>query len=334
MNEEVLLFGPSRALVGIMTDPPHAARRQPLLAVILINAGLVHRVGPNRLYVKLARGLAALGCVVLRFDLSGLGDSTVRDDHLPFNKSAISETRAAMDALRAARGVEHFLLSGLCSGATIALTTAYGDPRVVGVMPINARTHHLASVGEEEVADYIHHETAARSYWTYWKTAVFRPNLWRKAMTGHADYRAMVRWTIRTLVFPIRRKVAWKRVVAARAQQAVADLHTLTERGVRLLFVYSAGDPGLDYCRVMLGNTLRTLTTEGKVRLEIIPQADHTFTLLRNQDALLHAMCTWVAAMMQDNGCEAEVTEHTAVWRSGLWGADHRQSRKAQGAQS
>ena len=71
MREEVLLFGRTRALVGIITDPPHAARRQPLPAVILVNVGLVHRVGPNRLYVKLARSLAALGCDVAQgFHLS------------------------------------------------------------------------------------------------------------------------------------------------------------------------------------------------------------------------------------------------------------------------
>jgi len=168
---------------------------------------------------------------------------------------------------------------------------------------------------------------------TYWQAAVFKANLWRKAITGHADYRAMARWTIRALAFPIRRKVTWKRVVASRAQQAAADLHALTGRGVRLLFVYSARDPGLDYFRVMLGNTLRTLSTEGKVQVEIIPEADHTFTLLRNQDALLHAMRTWVAAMVQDDGGEAGVTEHTALWRSGLCGADHCKSRIAQEAQ-
>jgi hypothetical protein len=162
---------------------------------------------------------------------------------------------------------------------------------------------------------------------------VFKTNLWRKAITGHADYRAMVRWTLRTLAFPLRSTVAWKRVVASRAQQAAADLQALTGRGVRLLFVYSAGDPGLDYCRVMLRNTLRALSTEGKVRVEIIPQADHTFTLLRNQDALLHAMRTWVAAIVQDDGCGARATGHTALERSGCCGADRCQSRIAQEAQ-
>ena len=220
MNEEMLVFGPTRALVGIITDPPPAARGTSLPAVLLVNAGLVHRVGPNRLYVKLARSLAALGCVVLRFDLSGLGDSTVRDDHLPFDQSAVSETQEAMDALRVARGVEHFLLSGLCSGALIALTTASCDARVVGVIPINAPTHQLASVGDAEVAGYLRHDNAVRRYWTYWKTAVGNPNMWRKALTGQAAYRTMVRWTLRTLAGQIRSKVAWKRVVAARAQHA------------------------------------------------------------------------------------------------------------------
>jgi dienelactone hydrolase len=167
MREEALLFGETSSLVGIITDPPETEKGKHLPAIILLNAGIIHHVGPHRLYVKMARRLAAMGFMVLRFDLSGVGDSTVRTDNLPFEKSAVSETREAMDALSAARGVEHFLLSGLCSGATISLTAAYGDPRVVGVMPINARTHHIASVGEEEVANYIRHDTAARSYWTY-----------------------------------------------------------------------------------------------------------------------------------------------------------------------
>jgi hypothetical protein len=37
-------------------------------------------VGPNRLYVMLARSLAAMGSPCLRFDLEGIGDSVLRGD--------------------------------------------------------------------------------------------------------------------------------------------------------------------------------------------------------------------------------------------------------------
>src|SRR5438045_1954876 len=96
MREEAVLFGEFRSLVGIVTEPttqhPHLARQ----AVILLNPGIVHRVGPGRIYVKIARALAKMGFVILRFDLSGIGDSAVRHDNLRFEKSAGRETHEAM----------------------------------------------------------------------------------------------------------------------------------------------------------------------------------------------------------------------------------------------
>jgi hypothetical protein len=92
VTEEAILFGTQSSLVGVITDPPVARQGRRLPAFLLLNAGLVHRVGPNRLHVKIARMLAAMGYVVCRFDFSGVGDSSVRRDSLPFAQSAISET--------------------------------------------------------------------------------------------------------------------------------------------------------------------------------------------------------------------------------------------------
>ena len=57
MSEEIITFGKTRALVGILHKPVGPAPRADLPAVLLLNAGLLHRVGPNRLYVKIARQL-------------------------------------------------------------------------------------------------------------------------------------------------------------------------------------------------------------------------------------------------------------------------------------
>src|SRR5689334_20064244 len=69
--ENAIVFGGDVRLVGIVTTP--AETRADRTGVILLNAGVVHRVGPNRLYVTLARRLAQAGLTVLRFDHSGIG---------------------------------------------------------------------------------------------------------------------------------------------------------------------------------------------------------------------------------------------------------------------
>ena len=73
MREAAVSFGPNASLVGIITSPSVPAARRELPGVILLNAGIINRVGPNRIYVKMARRLADMGLPVLRFDFSGRG---------------------------------------------------------------------------------------------------------------------------------------------------------------------------------------------------------------------------------------------------------------------
>ena len=56
---------------------------------------------------------------MLRFDLSGIGDCEIRSDNVPFEKSSKSESQQAMDFLTSARGVQEFILMGICSRADI-----------------------------------------------------------------------------------------------------------------------------------------------------------------------------------------------------------------------
>src|SRR5690606_31730993 len=101
------------------------------LCVVILSAGIIHRVGPNRLHVELARALSAAGCTSLRFDLSGIGDSEKRSDGLPPLDASLADIREAADWLQATRGVDQLILVGLCSGADQGLIYAGGDPRVV-----------------------------------------------------------------------------------------------------------------------------------------------------------------------------------------------------------
>ena len=118
MIERAITFGRSHTLVGIVNEPGENKGAETLPAVILVNAGLLNRSGPHRLYVTLARTLAERGFLSLRFDHSGLGDSDTRPDHLTYAAGVVSDTRLAMDYLEETYGVESFVLGGLCSGRT------------------------------------------------------------------------------------------------------------------------------------------------------------------------------------------------------------------------
>ncbi|HWU86648.1 MAG TPA: hypothetical protein VN253_05215, partial [Kofleriaceae bacterium] len=77
VTEVIHQFGADDGLFGIVTLPPEqlraASEERPF--AVLLNSGLMHRVGPFRTGVELARSLAARGVRVLRYDRSGLGDS-------------------------------------------------------------------------------------------------------------------------------------------------------------------------------------------------------------------------------------------------------------------
>ena len=79
MRETILNFGPAGGLLGIVSEPETSpAEDQPIL--VILNAGVVNRVGPYRLNVELGRSLAEAGFRSVRMDLSSMGDSLVRTD--------------------------------------------------------------------------------------------------------------------------------------------------------------------------------------------------------------------------------------------------------------
>jgi alpha/beta superfamily hydrolase len=118
MMEEAVSFGPAGALQGVVTLPKGDDKTE--WGVVLLNAGVVHRVGPNRLYVQLARSLAPHDFTTLRFDFSNVGDSPGREDNVPFERRAVEEVRHAMDWLSNEHGCRKFALMGVCSGAEVA----------------------------------------------------------------------------------------------------------------------------------------------------------------------------------------------------------------------
>ncbi len=280
MREEAVSFGNTNSLIGIITHPPDDKRQAHLPALIILNAGLLHRVGPHRLYVKMARRLAALGFVALRFDLSGIGDSEIPPNNLSLRKRIINDIQAAMDFLSEAQGIEQFIPIGICSGATFALKMACLHPRIAGVVPIEG-------YAQRTIRYYLSHLANPTSWWRV-----------ITAQKNPGDTLAAGLHMIKPLTAKIMGRFTDKKHAPSQTSFA-EEIRLLTERGVDLLLIYAKGSPAF-YNFVTQQSRLRDLASSDKLQVEAIEHSDHTFTFLSTQEQLLEKIQTWVQARRND----------------------------------
>src|SRR6267378_285204 len=134
LTEEPLQFGEGGRLFGILTLPSvPPCNAQALPVFVFLNAGLLHRVGPYRLYVRLVRNLAQMGFSSLRVDLAGRGDSPERFG-LTTQQSVAADYEEIVGVLESRLGRLRLVLGGLCSAADNAIRLARADQRVIGML--------------------------------------------------------------------------------------------------------------------------------------------------------------------------------------------------------
>jgi len=298
MTEEVVCFGDPQ-LAGVLCRPADGCVAS-LPGVVLLTPGLLHRVGPNRVYVKLARALAADGFSVLRFDFSGRGDSSTRTDHLPLERSAVAETQAAIDHLIAASGCSNVLVIGHCSGALFSFLTAFADDRVAGMIAISPEG------GDEDWVEFDRRQKEARYYANYYRQgAMTDPRRWRRLLTGRADYASIARNVFRGVVW-YRLSTLTYRLRNARGGSPTADverpdiaafkdgLRSLADRQTPILLIHPDQSAGPVLLRAVLGNTFDEMHADGDLEVAYITQSDHMFTPLAAQRDLIETIRGWV----------------------------------------
>ncbi len=272
MTEQAVLFSP-QSLVGVLTKADEASDTGSP-AVVFLNAGMVHRVGPHRLHVRLARELSRQGFTSLRFDLSGIGDSPARVDGASLHDAAMHDVRDALGFLANQRLGSTFILVGLCSGADLAFRAALGDGRVVGAVLIDGFPYHT-------VRSRLHRRALRYA-------SQIRGRTWLELLCRNgAVWRRMRRAAKPAIpsVAPRQRDVPTK-------AEANAGLHALVRRGVRLLVLNT---PDRDYTyRRHFTDTFPTVRSD-RIRVVYFPDADHTFTLCANQDLLIRTITEWIS---------------------------------------
>lgn len=287
LRERAVRFGANGTSVGIITEPANPNPELP--AFVFLNAGLTHRVGPNGLYVRLARRLAASGFTSIRFDFSGIGDSGPRTDDLPLGKAVVVETQDALEEVTRLHGIRRFVLIGICSGATISYLTAREDERVVGAVLINAQGHLHGT--DPDMGTFLRDKTVSHHSFRIALKSSFRSKNWRKAFAGRLDPKHILQMVVGSTLSAFKSGKGKQQTL--KVHDPVADMKSLTSRGVRLFHLYSEGDEGLDYFQVVVGKRLGELDSDPNADYEVVRGANHVFTLLWSQDVLLDSVERW-----------------------------------------
>jgi hypothetical protein len=130
MREEPLCYGEQGRGIAVVTLPDKLSGA-PLM--VFLNAGLLHRSEPFGLNVMLSRALAENGCISVRVDLSGRGDTPLRKGLTP-REYVSADWGFLKNTLFDRFGERPIIFMGLCSGADNAQKLAVIDPHVKGLV--------------------------------------------------------------------------------------------------------------------------------------------------------------------------------------------------------
>jgi len=279
MKERVIAFGTSGRLVGTLCLPDAPSAGGSGVGQILYNAGIVHRVGPHRINVRLARRLASRGIASLRFDLSGLGDSQRAPDTASFDDQAVRDLGEAMEALGRETGLHRFTLFGFCSGGRHAYATAPQDPRVAGVVIYDTYAF-----------------PTTRSRLIRYRLRAQRDGL-ANAVLGRL--RRMLRAMTAGPSGPARSSDGGFVVNPPKAEFA-ARIGALVERGTKVGIVHSGEGDNFNYGD-QFRDAFRGSGIEAAVTFDYFPAMDHTVLDLAAQVAFIDRLVAWTVEL--DDRC-------------------------------
>jgi uncharacterized protein len=122
--------GPHHRLFGVFHPPRGESRRHPF---VFCQPFGEEKLWAHRVYVSLARMLAAAGHPVLRFDFMGNGDSGGTFEEATVN-TATQDVAAAIAEVQQRTGVTDVSLFGLRFGATVAALVAESRNEIVNLI--------------------------------------------------------------------------------------------------------------------------------------------------------------------------------------------------------
>jgi pimeloyl-ACP methyl ester carboxylesterase len=274
--EQAVTLGRRQSLVGIVTQPAgYVPSGRPVC--VILNSGIIHRVGHHRMYVTLARMLAAAGSQVLRFDLSGIGDSENRLDGLSPLDATILDIKEAVDWLEATKSAQRIVMIGLCSGADHALIYGSSDPRVVGLVLLDPSI-----------------PPTLQYYCRYLARHLRQPKSWVDMLDGRGR---VWKW-IRRFLGDKSDEVLESHRIKLRDPAVRAYLESAYRRtmnlGTQCLAVFTSGFPHQHNYRRQILDAFPSIAFGAQLRLDYFDGCDHVFTSEAHRKRLFGVIMEWI----------------------------------------
>ncbi|RDS83905.1 alpha/beta hydrolase [Dyella monticola] len=264
MQEQAFRFGRAQHLVGIAGLPSPAAPA--VVGVIVLNAGLVHRIGPFRLHVEMTRRLNAYGYPTLRFDLSTIGDSASSGESQTRKQQICADVGDAMNLLGEQAACKRFVLIGLCSGSQSAHMVACSDPKVAGAVFLDGYAYRTLGYRLR-----------------YYLPRLLDISRWLRVLPGRRQASSNASNEPAFTVAPLPQAVVR------------ADFAGMLDRGLKLCLIYSGGiSRYFNHARQFQECFGRVVNHPG-VSTGFLKEADHTYILTGDRNRLLDSVERWLS---------------------------------------
>lgn len=274
MKEIVTKIGKDPALTTIFSVPESFDSNKP--AVLILNSGVMHHIGTCRISVAIARKLATSGILAARFDFSGIGDSSTRRGNLPFEQSSVEEIQQVMNYLEQKKGVRKFIVYGLCSGADASYEIAKVEPRVSGIIQIDA---------------YCYRTT--KWYLKHYGPRLIDPGVWRRIFSRLLGKKAGTSKHSDNMDDEFIEMPSYIRVFPPRAEVA-RGLQTIIDNGVDIYSIFSGGMMYTMNYHGQFEDSFKDVDFKGRLKAEWYPELDHILTHVDLQKTLPDYICNWV----------------------------------------
>lgn len=292
MKEFAITFGENRGLVGIITEPKKS-NSHAHIGIILLNAGMVHRIGPFRLNTLLARTLANSGYTVLRFDLSGIGDSELSISTSSNEEQAVNDIGHAIDYLKQANQTKSFILIGLCTGADNAHKAAIKYNEVKGAIYLDGYAYPTPRFYiKRYLPVLLNPRRFIHALWSIIKLIVLRVPLYPPDPLAQAEGEPtnLFVWNL-----PLKEKT-------------LKELQSLIKRNVELCCIFTSGSIRQYNYRGQFKESFRKIDFGDKLQVHLFEEMDHTYILTEDREKLIRTIVDWVGVRFEPNRDEGSLS--------------------------
>jgi len=280
-------------IIGIAHIPESNAK---MLGVVLLCPGHQYRVGPHRMYVKLARVLTKNGYHVLRVDAEGIGDSNgeftdqmIHEVHGRIQRGCfLKNSKKIIQQFRKEYCLKNIIVSGLCGASLTGLLASktckeidgligFGLPFLYADVPNRiekqttlSKNSYQKENGDKQSAKTDKDELVINDY----LKKLISINFWKRAISMQTDFRLLSR----TLWHGLQRMILKRNpAVNYKAINAINDLFNTKKN---FFLIYSGNDFHYKNFQFVLNHNslLKKKFIMHKNSLAVIENANHTMT--------------------------------------------------------